>query len=208
MTAKTPDDLQLIYGNVVFTLGALCLIIYLLGMARVAYDVVLLGVISNLFAKLLLLLLVFYFGIGLGTISQRRFGIAGFPVFAQFFTWAFLALLSLTYLAITFRVSVRDYSMLLYGAFLTLILVQVASAFSMRLVVPGRTIGVFSIPMLAIVLFHLLLIVYQYVFAGMPLTLHLVGDLFFLLLMTVISSAMLGQSAFRAVIERLIDRIG
>jgi hypothetical protein len=207
MTAEPPREGLSIFGNVIFTLGALSMALNLLGMARVAYDVVLYGNVGNLVGKLLLLFLVFAFGLGLAMLS-RRYGITGFSLFAQLYTWAYLSLVSLTYLGTTFRVASRDYSLLLYGAFLAILLTQLLSAFTMRLVVPARTLGIFAIPMLAIVLFHLLLVVYQYVFADMPLTVHLAGDLFFLLLMTVVSSAMAGQNAFRVVIERAIDKVG
>ena len=208
MTTNSSDEQRAVFGNIVFTLAALCLLIALVGMARVAYDVVVAGALANLAGKLLLLLIVFVFGLGLGTLSQRRFNNAGFPIFAQIFTWLYLTLVSLTYLGITFRVAGQDYSLLMYGGFLAVIMVELLCAFSMRLIIPGRTIGVFAVPMLAIVLFHLLLVVYLYVFESAPLTAYLAGDLFFLMLMTIVSSAMLGQNAFRAVIERVIDKIG
>lgn len=208
MSASPTNNQRLIFGTLVFTLAALCLLINLLGMARLAYDVVVLGVLAGLLPKVLILALVYVFGLGLGTVSHRRFENAGFAQFATVYAWAYLALTCLTYLGATFRVSLHDYSVLLFGAFFLIILLELAAVLALRLFIPGRAIGIFAIPMIAIVLFHLGLVVYQYIFAAAPVTAYLAGDLVFLLVMAGVSSALLGENAFRSVMERFIERVG
>lgn len=208
MSASPTHNQRLIFGTLVFTLSALCLLINLLGMARLAYDVVILGVVTGLVVKVVILGLVYVFGLGLGTVSHRRFENAAFPQFATLYAWAYLGLTCLTYLGATFRVSLHDYSVLLYGAFFLIILLELAAVLALRLFIQGRVIGVFAIPMLAIVLFHLGLVVYQYIFADTPVSAYLLGDLVFLLVMTGVSSALLGQNAFRSLMEKVIERVG
>ncbi len=208
MSASPPNPQRLIFGTLVFTLAALCLLINLAGMARLAYDVVVLGVLADLPAKIIILALVYVFGLGLGTVSHRRFENAAFPQFATVFAWAYLSLTCLTYLVATFRISLHDYSLLLYGAFILIIVLELAAVLALRLFIPGKAIGVFAIPMLAIVLFHLGLVVYQYIFLSAPVTGYLVGDLIFLLTMTGVSSALLGENAFRSLMEKVIERVG
>lgn len=208
MSASPTNNQRLVFGTLVFTLSALCLLINLLGMARLAYDVVVLGVVTGLLVKVVILGLVYVFGLGLGTVSYRRFENTAFPQFATVYAWVYLALVCLTYLGATFRVSLHDYSVLLYGAFLFIILLELAAVIALRLFIPGKAIGIFAIPMIAIVLFHLGLVVYQYIFNDMPVTAYLAGDLFFLLAMTAVSSALLGENAFRSLMERVIDRVG
>jgi hypothetical protein len=208
MSASPTNNQRLIFGTLVFTLAALCLVINLVGMARLAYDVVVLGAPTEFFVKVFILGLVYVFGLGLGTASHRRFENAAFPQFATVYAWAYLMLTCLTYLGATFRVSLHDYSLLLFGAFLLIILLELAAVLALRLFIPGRAIGIFAIPMLAIVLFHLGLVVYQYVFAAEPVTAYLAGDLVFLLAMTGVSSALLGENAFRSLMEKVIERVG
>lgn len=208
MSAQPTDNQRLIFGTLVFTLAALCLLINLLGMARLAYDVVVLGSLAGLLVKVTILSLVYLFGLGLGTVSQRRFENAAFPQFATVYAWAYLALTCLTYLGTTFRVSAHDYSLLLFGAFLLIILLELAAVMALRLFIRDRAIGIFAIPMIAIVLFHLGLVVYLYIFADTPVTAYLAGDLVFLLVMAVISSALLGENAFRSVMEKFVERVG
>ena len=208
MSASPTNNQRLIFGTLVFTLAALCLVINLVGMARLAYDVVVLGAPTGFFVKVFILGLVYVFGLGLGTASHRRFENAAFPQFATVYAWAYLMLTCLTYLGATFRVSLHNYSLLLFGAFLLIILLELAAVLSLRLFIPGKAIGIFAIPMLAIVLFHLGLVVYQYVFAAQPFTAYLAGDLVFLLAMTGVSSALLGENAFRSLMEKVIERVG
>jgi hypothetical protein len=208
MSASPTNNQRLVFGTLVFTLAALCLLINLLGIARLAYDVVVLGDVSGVVVKVVILAIVYIFGLGLGAVSYRRFENAAFPQFATVYAWAYLALTCLTYLGATFRVSLHDYSLLLYGAFLFIILLELGAVIALRLFIPGKAIGVFAIPMIAIVLFHLGLVVYQYIFASTPVTAYLLGDLVFLLAMTVVSSALLGENAFRSLVERVIERVG
>src|SRR5687768_7430071 len=151
MSASPTNNQRLIFGTLVFTLAALCLVINLVGMARLAYDVVVLGAPTEFFVKVFILGLVYVFGLGLGTASHRRFENAAFPQFATVYAWAYLMLTCLTYLGATFRVSLHDYSLLLFGAFLLIILLELAAVLALRLFIPGRAIGIFAIPMLAIV---------------------------------------------------------
>jgi hypothetical protein len=208
MQAPPPANQRLIFGSLVFTLAALCLLINLVGVARLAYDVVVVGAPTDVLVKVVILSLVYLFGLGLGTISYRRFENDAFPQFATVYAWAYLALTCLTYLGATFRISLHDYSVLLYGAFFLIIILELAAVLALRLFIPGKAIGIFAIPMIAIVLFHLGLVVYQYVFASTPVTAYLLGDLLFLLAMTGVSSALLGENAFKSLIERVIERVG
>jgi hypothetical protein len=208
MSTSPPANQRLIFGSLVFSLAAICLLVNLAGVARLAYDVVAVGALDNLFVKALILGLVFWFGLGLGIVSLRRFQSPAFPQFARIYTWTYLALASLTYLGITLRTSSHDYSLLLYGAFIALLLYELIGVLGLHLVMPDRSTGFFAIPILAIVLFHLVVIVYLYVFASAPLSLYLAGDLFLLLMMSAIGSALLGENAFRSIVERLIDKIG
>jgi hypothetical protein len=209
MTPSTPSTEQRqIFGTLVFALAALCLLIHLAGVGRLAYDVVIIGSATSLLVKLVILGLVFLFGLGLGVLSQRRFDNLAFPLFARVYTWVYLVMVWVTYLGVTLQVNRQAYSFLQYVALCLVLAAQLASAFSLRLVIPDRAYGFFAIPMLAVVLFHLLLIVYRYVFVSQPVTPYLAGDLFFLFVMTVVSSAMLGQNAFRAVMDRVIEKVG
>jgi hypothetical protein len=203
-----PSETRGLFGSLIFALGAVCLLINLAGVGRLAYDVVAVGAVTNLFVKVFILGVVFVFGLGLGTLSQRRFESPAFPLFARVFGWVYLALTWVSFLGIALLVNAQRYSLLQYGAYWLLLALELGAVIALRLVAPGRAIGLFAIPMLAVVLFHLLLVVYRFVFASVPVTLYLVGDLALIFGMGLISSTMLGENAFRAVLDRIIEKSG
>ena len=208
MTNPPSADQRQMFGSLIFGLGAICLLVNLVGLGRIAYDVVIAGAASNLLVKVLILDLVFAFGLGLGSLSRGRFGSQVFGPFARVYTWVYLAFTWVTYLLITLRVNSQQYSVLQYLTLLFLLGVELLAIVALRLVVTDRTIGYFAIPMLAIVLFHLVLIVYRYIFASEPMSAYLVGDVVLMLIMSIVSTSMLGENAYRALIERFIERVG
>jgi len=85
---------------------------------------------------------------------------------------------------------------------------QLIAAGGLHVVSPARAVAIFAFPLLATVLFHLALVVYQVVFRSEPFSLYLVGDLALLLAMALVGTALLGENALRAFVERVIERIG
>ena len=206
--SNPPADQRMVLGSVVFALGALCLVLVWFGLGRVAYDVVITGVLSNLLVKFLVLTVVYIFGVGLGTVSRTRFDNPIFPRLARVYAWAFLALLWLTYLGIILRLDGQQYSVLEYISFLVVLAAELLALGGLRLVTSDRPMSFFALSLLVIVLFHLLLIVYRYVFASASMSIYLAGDLVLLFAMAVASSTMLGEDAFKAFIERFIEKVG
>jgi len=203
-----PADQRTLLGSVVFALGALCLVIVWFGLGRIAYDVVVTGVLSNLPVKFLVLAVVYAFGVGLGSVSRTRFDNPIFPRLARLYAWIFLLLLWVSYLGIILRVDSHQYSLLEYISFLVLLLIQLLALSGLRMVTSDKAVPIFSLSLLVIVLFQLLLIVYRYVFASAPVSIYLLGDLVLLFGMASFSSAMLGEDAFKAFVERFIEKVG
>jgi len=203
-----PADQRTLLGSIVFALGAVCLVIVWLGLGRIAYYVVVTGLLSGLFVKFLVLAVVYAFGVGLGSVSRTRFENPVFPRLTRVYAWIFLLLLWLSYLGIILRVDSRQYSLLEYISFLVLLVVQLLALSGLRMVTSDKATPFFALSLLVIVLFQLLLIVYRYVFASAPLSIYLAGDLVLLFGMASFSSAMLGEDAFKAFIERFIEKVG
>ena len=208
MSHEVPAEQRLYLGAVVFALGGLCLLLVWLGLGRIAYDVVFLGQLGGLLVKFGVLVVVYLFGVGLAALSRARFDQPIFPRLARLAAYLYLALVWLTYLGIILRLNSLEYSVLEYLSFLALLAVELLALIGLRLVTSDRPSPLFALSLLVIVLFQLLLIVYRYVFASAPLSAFLAGDLLLLLSMAVVSSAMLGEDAFRAFIERFIQKVG
>lgn len=208
MATTQPNPQRQIFGTLVLGLSAIFCLAYLAGLARVAYDLVILGLLVNLPAKLIILGVVFLLGLGLGAASQRRFGHPGFALFARVFAWTCLTLLCLTYLGITFRLTTQAYSLLDYGAFFLLVLLELLTVAGLGLMISAKNLGVFAIPLLMVAAFHLVLIIYTYIFQTVPVSPYLLGDLGFLLAMSLVGTGFLGENAFRSVVEKVIEKVG
>ena len=208
MPDPQPPQQRLISGTIIFGLGALCLLIVLAGLARVAYDVIVVGQLAGQLVKVFILALVYAFGLGLGSVTRARFDDPLFPPFARICAWAYLALTWLSYLGITLVADAHQYSVLQYLGFLFVLAVELVALLGLRLVASGQPRTAFAIPLLLVVLFQLVLIVYRYVFASAPVSAYLAGDLLLMLAMGLASTALLGEDAFRALIERFIAKVG
>ncbi len=208
MSQNTPADQRQILGAFVFGLGAVCLAIAWVALGRVAYDVLVTGVLAGLLVKFLVLAVVYAFGLGLGATSRSRFDQPLFARLARLFAWAYLGLLWFSYLGVILQVDRQQYSILEYLSFLALLAVELLALGGLRLVTSGRPSPFFAVSVLVIALFQLLLIVYRYVFASAPLSAYLAGDLALLVAMAAVGSGMLGEDAFRAFVERFIEKVG
>ena len=208
MTSRPPADQRLLLGSVVFALGGLCLMVVWFGLGRLAYDVVASGLLDGLLVKSLVLAVVYGFGVGLCGVSRARFDNPLFPRLARGAAWLYLLLVWLTYLGIILQVDRQLYSLLEYLSFLALLLVELLALAGLRLITNDKPTPFFALSLLVIVLFQLLLLVYRYVFASAAPSVYLGGNLLLLLAMGTVSSAMLGEDAFKAFIERFIQKVG
>ena len=208
MTSSQPAEQRLLLGSVVFALGGLCLVVVWFGLGRVAYDVVVSGELSGQAVKALVLAVVYAFGVGLCATSRARFDNPLFPRLAHGAAWVYLLLVWLTYLGIILQVDRQQYSLLEYLSFLALLLVELLALSGLRLITSDKPTPYFALSLLVIVLFQLLLIVYRYVFASAHASIYLGGNLLLLLAMGTVSSGMLGEDAFKAFIERFIQKVG
>lgn len=208
MSQSSPADQRQVLGSVVFGLAAVCLIVVWVGLGRIAYDVLVTGVLTGLAVKFVVLAVVYAFGVGLATMSRTRFDNPVLARLSHAYAWAYLALLWFSYLGVILRVDSQEYSVLEYLSFLVLLAVELLALGGLRMVTSGRPSPFFALSLLIIALFQLLLIVYRYVFASAPMSIFLVGDLVLLISMTTVGSGMLGEDAFRAFIERFIEKVG
>lgn len=181
-------------------LGAACLLIHLIGMSVLAFDLFILRapIGADLIARAFVLGLVYLFGLGLGVVSQRRFGNDYFPVFAQIYTWIYLLLMAGSYLATLIRMSTHDYSYSLIVKFLLILIAELLAIGGLRVTAAVRGTGWHAAPILLMAIVHLFWLSFRYVATATPVSLYLLGDLFVLLVMTGVSLWLLGESMFRS----------
>lgn len=185
-------------------LSGIGLLADVLGIGKLAYDIVIVGNLADIGFKLVVLVIVFLFGIGLGIVAIKGFGNMSVLLLGRFFAWVYIAIACLSYLGVIFALRQQTYDVNTYVAFILVMLAQLLAVKAIHLVLRDSIdIQQYSIPVLAVCLVHAVLILYTYVYSGVTVSLYLAGDLLFFTGMTLIGSAMLGDIAFRTMLERL-----
>jgi hypothetical protein len=187
-----------------FALSAISLLADILGIGKIAYDVVVVGNLADLGFRLIILVLVFLFGIGLGLVAIRGFNNTRVVDMAKFYSWVYVAIACLSYLGVSFALRRHDYAFGTYFAFVVVILSQLLAIKGIQIAIEeDMDIRKYSIPILSVCLIHAVLIVYTYIFAAVPASVFLAGDLLFFTGMTLVGSAMLGDIGFRTLVLRI-----
>lgn len=176
-----------------------------MGIGKLAYDVIVERELSDLGFKLVVLVLVFLFGIGLGVVSIKGFQNTNLLMIAQFYAWIYVAIACLSYFGIAFALNQKGYTFGTYVAFILVIAVELLAMYALHVVIDNHDIRQYSIPILTVCLVHGILIVYSYVFVAVPVSFFLVGDLIFFTAMTLVGSSMLGDVGFATMLSRIWD---
>lgn len=191
-----------------FTLSGIGLLADILGIGKLAFDVVITGNLTDLGFRLLILTVVFFFGIGLGVVAMKGFENTRVVDMAIFFSWVYIAIACLSYLGIALSLKNQDYTILTYFSFVVIIGSQLLAAKGIQIALEDDLdIRQFSIPILTICLIHAILIVYSYIFIATPVTFFLAGDLIFFTGMTLVGSAMLGDIAFISLMRKIYEEV-
>jgi hypothetical protein len=198
--AQSSAQTRTLLGFVLAGLGAACLLIHLIGMSVLAYDLFIrrVPVGPDLIARALVLGLVYLFGLGLGSVSQRTLANEYFPVFAQIYVWIYLLLMAGSYLATLVRMNTQDYNSSLIIKFVLILAAELMAIGGLRLTAAVRGTGWHAAPIILMAIVHLFWLAFRYVATPTPVSLYLLGDLFVLFAMTGVGLWLLGESMFRS----------
>lgn len=206
--SKLSPGWQRFLNGSTFGLSGISLLADVLGLGKLAYDVIIIGDLTDLGFKLIVLLLVFLFGIGLGVVAVKGFDNTRVVDLARIYAWIYIAIACFSYLGIALALRSQDYNFSTYVAFVIVIISQLFAVKAMQIALEENLdIRHFSIPILTVCLVHGVLIVYTYVFATTPASIYLAGDIVFFTGMTLIGSAMLGDIAFRVLLAKIYHEV-
>ena len=179
----------------------------MLGIGKLAYDVVIGENLDNLIFKIMILFLAFAFGAGLGIISIKGFKNATIPMATKYLAWLHVVIIVASYVGIAFILKNQNYAFGTYIAFISVLGAELLTLIGLHAVINELNMYAFSVPILSATLLHLIIICYAYVFKSATVSFYLMGDLFLFLGMSIIGSAMLGDVGFISMIKKIIERI-
>lgn len=185
--------------------SAVVLLAHVFGIGKLAYDVIAIQELADLGFKLIVLLIVLLFGVGVGVVSLKAFQNRLMVTFARFYVWAYIFIVCLTYLGIALSLYGRNYSWEIYLAFISVVLAELLAIYVVQVEINNRDIRYYSTPLFITCIAHIVLIVYAYVFASVRVSIYLAGDLIFFVGMTLVASAMLGDFGFATMLSKIRD---
>ena len=103
-TAEQAQAWHKVLDKSTFVLSGIGLLADVLGIGKLAYDVVVLGNLADIGFKLIVLVIVFLFGIGLGVVAIRGFQNISLPLMGRFYAWVYMTIGCLSYLGIAVTV--------------------------------------------------------------------------------------------------------
>ena len=190
-----------------FALTIISLLADILGLGKLAYDVIVQGNVNDLLVKVLILVLAFLFGIGLGYLGVRGFRDTTIPSIARLYAWIYLGITCASYFGVAVVLNRQDFSFVTFLAFVLVITAELLAILGLHLVIEELDLRLLSIPIFSVSAFHIILVLYRYILAASRVSLHLLGDLFFFVGMTIVGSAMYGDIGFATMIRRIVQHL-
>jgi len=162
----------------------------LLGFVKLAYDVLGpdRGTHVNLFLAIVALGIAYGIGWLTAMVAIRVYGNLILPIIVTWFMWACIIGICFLYIEILDRLFAQQYNFRSYVKYTVVMLAGLFTLVGLHLIIEDHNLRPYAIPLLIIAMVQLGLIVVKYVFSDDSTTfMYLMGDLFFLAMMSVFS---------------------
>ena len=160
--------------------------------AKIVFDLLAANTnIEGVATKMIVIILAYMVGWVTAVLATRVYSNLILPVLINWLTWGCLVIVCYLYLQILKRMYDQPEELIRFIKYLFAMAGGLTVLIGLHLIVEGHSLRLFSIPLLIISFFHLVLIVYRYVFAPQPKFEFLWKDLVFFALMATVSLLML-----------------
>jgi len=181
--------------------------------AKIVFDLLAASTnIEGATTKMIVILLAYVVGWVTAVLAIRVYGNLILSMLINWLTWGCLVIVCYLYLQILRRMYDQPDELIRFIKYLFAMVGGLTVLIGLHLIVEGHSLRPFSIPLLIISFFHLVLIVYRYVFAPQPKFEFLWKDLVFFILMATVSILMLAHigvlEPLRVQLTSFFDRYG
>lgn len=165
---------------------------------------------STLIYKVVPIAITYIIGWVISLISIRAKGNLVLPYFINIYAWLTMTAISALYIAIIIKLYEQKHTSVSFNKYMIMMAIGMIAFIGLHLLLKNHSLILFSIPLLVINLFHLLTILYHYVYSLDVNYEFLWSDLLFFFEMVTISMLMLLHlgvlSGARNTIDRLFER--
>jgi len=181
-------------SNTSIILSIIALLADTIALSQLAYDIVVTSQTTDVIVRFVIIILVFFLGIGLGSIGMRGEERERIEKVLRVYIWAYLIMACLTYLGIVVQLR-EPYTFMTYISYVVIVTIQIGAFLILR---DASRVGVtasFPLALMTTSLIHALILLYQFVLLrSTPDIQYVVGEMLFWLAWTLFASALLLQA--------------
>lgn len=203
---KSDDRSAMSHSTMIFGLAALTL--SMIGGGIFIYDVFQDGIFNSLdsvWAKIIPLTLAYGVGWVLCLLSVRSFSNLVLPLMLKYYSWLTLAGVLVLYLKIMQKLFGQGYDTAHFLAYNVILISGLAALLGLHLLLDEQNLRRYSIPIIVVGIWHLVLMVLRYVIIDGGDPTYLFGDLYFFLVMFGLAVLMLAHLGILNPLRNSID---
>jgi hypothetical protein len=175
-------------------LSAIALLADTIALAKLAYEIVATNQTNDIAVRFVIVILVFFLGMGLGSIGLRGDERERIEKILSVYIWAYLIMACLTYLGIISQFR-APYTFLAYISYVIIVAIEIAAFLILR---KASNVGVtasFPLVLMTTSLIHALVLLYQFIYRrSIPDIQYVVGEMAFWLAWTLFAVPLLLQA--------------
>ena len=177
-------------------LSVIALLADAIALAQLSYDIVAAKQTSDIVVRFVVVILVFFLGVGLGSIGLRGDERERIEKILRVYIWAYLIMACFTYLGIIAQF--RDkYTFASYISYLVIVMIQIVAFMTLKQASRVGATASFPLALMSTSLVHALILLYQFIYRrSIPEIQYIVGEMLFWLMWTLFAVPLLIQ-AFR-----------
>lgn len=165
-----------------------------LALAQLAYDIVILNQVTDIVIRFVVVILVFFLGLGLGSIGIRGEEQERIEKILRVYVWAYLIMACFTYVGIVFQFR-KPYTLLTYISYVVIVVIQIGAFSILRKASRVGVTASFPLALMTTSLIHALILLLQFVyFRAIPEIQYVVGEMLFWLAWTLFAVPLLLQA--------------
>jgi hypothetical protein len=203
---KSDDRSAMSMSTMIF--GLMALTLSMIGGGIFIYDAFQDGLVNNIdtaWIKVIPLALAYAVGWMLCLLSMRSFSNLVLPLMLKYYSWLTLAGILILYLKIIQRLFGQDYDMAHFVAYNIILISGLAALVGLHLLLDEEHFRRYSIPIMVICTWHLVLMVLRFVVIEENDPIYLFGDLYFFLAMFTLAVLMLAHLGILNPLRNALD---
>lgn len=174
------------------TLSVISLLADLIALAQLSFSIIARGQTSDILLQFIGVILIFLFGVGLGTIGIRGYKAETVENILRVFIWAYLIMACLTYAGIVIQFR-QPYSLTSFISYFIVLAIQILAFTVLRMASQIKHTISYAFAFLAMAVLHGLIWLFHLIFIGYQEPMQIIGEWFLWLVWTLYATPIIRE---------------